>query len=141
MHVFSAYCPKKVVSWWQSMERVFEEVTARVFYCTIGVKRSVRLDHFCRYNWSSLIRAMLMASFSVLGQNSQITSIMSSRSPPMKVPTNAFWVQPLNQLPRCLNSFWYSRRGPIYFTLDKASSKSSHSVGSKRAQSSSTNSV
>lgn len=80
-----------------------------------------------------------MASFKVLDLNILISSEMSGLSPPMKVPTRAFWVYPQTWLPNLSNSFWYSRSGPTCRILDRASSKSSHSIGPNRAHISSTN--
>ena len=92
----------------------------------------------CLDNCSSFIRARLIASFNVRGLNSRISFEISNFSPPIKVPTNAFCVHPWTRLPNFSNSFWYSRNVPVCLTCDSASSKSSQSVGPKRAQSSST---
>ena len=60
---------------------------------------------FCRCNCSSLILAKLIASLRVLGLNSRISSDISGFSPPMNVPTRAFWVHPWTRLPSLSNSF------------------------------------
>jgi len=69
----------------------------------------------------------------------RIPSAISDFNPPIKVLTNAFWVHPWTRLPNFSNSCWYSRRDPTCRMCERASSKSSSSVGPNRAHSSSSN--
>ena len=95
------------------------------------------LNLLCLLSWSSFIRARLMASFNVCGLNMHIPSEISVFKPPINVPTRAFCVHPRTWLLIRSNSRWYSRSEPHCLILERALSKSSHSEGPKRAQSSS----
>ena len=67
---------------------------------------------FCRHGLSilsSLILANSIASESVFGLNIWISKAMSSFSPPMDAPTNAFWGQPSTRLASLSNSCQYSQ--------------------------------
>ena len=95
-----------------------------------------RTERHCRENCSSFILARLIASFNDLGLNMWIPSEISGFNPPMNVPIKAFWVHPWTLLPSISKPFWYSHNFPFYFILDKASSKSSQSMGPKRTHNS-----
>lgn len=65
-----------------------------------------RVNCLCFSNWSSHIRANLMAFFNVWGLNSRMASDISSFRPPIKVPTKAFCIQPHTQYLNHSNSRW-----------------------------------
>ena len=63
----------------------------------VGCTRLLIGDHnnfHCLDSCSSFIRARLITFFNVRGLNIRISSEISDFSPPMKVPTSAFYVRP-----------------------------------------------
>jgi len=66
--------------------------------------RGIHMNRYCHVNYSSCIRAKLMASLRDYGLNIHIPSKLSAFKPPMNIPTNALCVHPRTFLMSFLNS-------------------------------------